>query len=133
MPALWQPSSLVPRDAEKVLIAAMRPKLAGVAVNRVVPKAGAGSTGKLIVFTRDGGAFDGLIDRARMRVRCLADDAEDANALANDTIRLMASLVGSTATYVEHLSGPIDATDKGERQQRYLLFEVHLRGVPAST
>ena len=133
MRALWQPSTLAPQDAEAVVITAMRAAYVtageAVVVARKVPKSGAGTTGNLVVFTRDGGVFDGLVDRVRMRCRCFADIDDDVADLAALTIRLVASLVGPVATRVEHLSGPLDVTDESERPQRYLLFEIHLRGV----
>ena len=134
MTALWQPSTLQPRDAEVTVGLALADLLAAagesdVWIDRKVPDP---RPARAVIVTRDGGAFDGLIDRARLRFRVYDTDDAAVNALARTVIRLWAQLVANgTATHVEHLSGPLDVTDASEAPQRYLLAEIHLRGESA--
>lgn len=131
MTALWQTPTWQPRDAEAVVITALKSRLidAGqpdVYLNRRVPDT---RHDRMVIVTRDGGAWNGLTDIARMRVRCFAANDEDAADLAALVIRLVLGLTAdATALHVEHLSGPLDTTDTSEQPQRYLLFEIHLRG-----
>lgn len=131
MTATWQPPEQKPRDAELVLAAAVRALLleadeSDVYVSRKVPDT---RRDRMVILTRDGGGFDGLRDRVRLRVRVWDVTDAAANDLAALVVGLMFRLVSAgVALHVEHLSGPLDVTDKSEQPQRYCLFEIHLRG-----
>lgn len=131
MPALWQPATLQPKNAETTVALALKALLTaagetGIYFSNKVPQP---RQARMIIVNRDGGAFDGLVDRARIRFR-VYDDGVD---LARTIVRLLPQLrANGTATYVEHLSGPLDVTDESEDQQFYLLFEIHLRGEESS-
>ena len=131
MTATWQPSSLLPRDSEATVGLWLHDALtaegeAGVIVSNVVPQP---RPGRAVIINRDGGAWDGLIDRPRLRFRVYDASNEAAVNLARTVIRLLPQLVtDGIATRVQHLSGPLDVTDESEQPQMYLLVEIHLRG-----
>lgn len=125
----WQPAAIVYPDAELTVINGIKALLtshgeSGITYGRKIPPT---RTTRMVIVTRDGGQSAALRDKARVRV--LVWDATDTkvDALARKVVALMPLLAdGSPVVHVDHLSGPYEIADVAP--ERYLLFEVHLRG-----
>ena len=125
---LWQSPPIEYPDAELTVTGLLRSLLAahGEApwVGRKLPTS---RPTRAVQVIRDGGASDGLRDRARLRV--LAWDATDQKVtdLARLVVAVAPLMVGQGGVLrVEHLSGPYEIPDAAPC--RYLLFQVDLRG-----
>lgn len=127
----WQPAPLIFPDVELVLTASVRNLLAlsgevGVFVSNRIPSA---RRERMVIFNRDGGAHDGVTDRARVRCRVWDTTDQEASDLARAVVALMPRLVdGSPVTRVEHISGPLEVPDESGQAQRYLNFVIHTEG-----
>lgn len=123
---MWPPAPVVPRDAEMVVATELRALLGGVYVGRDIP---ATRRPQMVAINRDGGAFDGVIDRPRLRVRVWDQSALAANTLARTVVAQMYALVGKSGVVgVQHLSGPYEVPDEAPETQMYLMFELAIRG-----
>lgn len=127
---MWQPAAVLYPDAELEVINGIKALLtthgeSGITFGRKIPPT---RTTRMVIVTRDGGSAVNLRDRARLRV--LVWDATDQKVtdLARKVVALMPLLAdGDPIVRVEHLSGPYEIADVAA-PERYLLFEVHLRG-----
>lgn len=126
---MWQPAPVLYPDAELVLTTAMRAALvtraeADVFVSRSVPNP---RKARMVILTRDGGTPSGVIDTARIRIRCYDQTHQAATDLARLVLALAPTLVGSNGiTAVRFQSGPYEVAD--EQPMRYALAEFDLRG-----
>lgn len=130
----WQPAPVLHPDVELVVAgkikAALRARGDLAFVGRSIPKP---RPDRLVVFIRDGGAADGVLDTASLRCRVFETTEQKANDLAMLVAALMPTLAnGAPITRVVQQSGPYEVTDEAGAQQRYLLFDVTTRGVPLS-
>lgn len=131
----WQPGDVEPPNAELALTGALRASLTAVDVDdvyvgRSVPSA---RRTRMVIVNRDGGGFDGVLDRPRIRVRVWDASPLAATDLARLVVRLMLQLPGTAGVVrVSHQSGPYEVPDASGQTQLYLLFDVTIRGaVPA--
>ena len=86
---------------------------------------------RMVIVRRDGGNSDGLRDVARLSVQVWAMTEQDATDLA----RLVAALLwaapdGDPVLMVRQQSGPTPIADTSGQPLRYLVFDIHTRGVP---
>lgn len=127
----WQPVLDAPADAELVMCTGIRALLAAddqedVFVGNKIPNP---RRTKMVVWNRDGGGSDGLIDEPLMRCRVWAETDKAANDLAADVIRFVQAMRdGGPVTYARKESGPYDVADSSGAFQKYVLFEIHMRG-----
>lgn len=126
----WQPAPVLFPDAELVVAQKLRTALRArgdqAFVGRSIPNP---RPDRLVAFIRDGGAASGVLDSATLRCRVFEQTEQKANDLARLVVALMQTIVdGVPVVRVEHQSGPYEVDDESEAQQRYLLFEVTLRG-----
>lgn len=85
---------------------------------------------RMVICRRDGGNSNGLRDQARLSVQVWATAEQDATDLA----RLVAALLwaapdGDPVLMVRQQSGPTPIADTSLQPLRYLVFDVHTRGV----
>ena len=124
----WQTSTVLYPDAELLMTEKTRALFPGVFVSNAVPNP---RRDQMLIWNRDGGSSANLRDRARMRCRVWARRPQDATDLARQLVARLPGLVnGDPIVHLEHLSGPYDLPDESGQAQRYLLFEIHTRGVP---
>lgn len=129
----WQPAAILYPDAEQVACDAIRPLLVsagqtGVYVGNKIPNP---RRDRMVIWNCDGGNASDMRDRPRMRCRVWATDDKAANDLARLIVALMPLMVdGAPILRVEHLSGPYDVPDESRQVQKFLLFEMHMRGEP---
>lgn len=128
----WQPGDVEPPNAELALTGALRAALtaedeADVYVSRSIPTS---RRTRMVIVSRDGGAFDGILDRPRIRLRIWDASPLAATDLARLVVRLMLNLPGTAGVVrVAHQSGPYEVPDTSGSTQLYLLFDVTIRGV----
>lgn len=132
----WQPAPVVYPDVElwstgfirAELGARAEPYAAGVYVSNAVPST---RHDRMVICRRDGGNVGELRDQARLSVRVWAAKEEDVNDLAALVIALfMGAADGDPVLRVAHQSGPTPIADASGQPLRYLVFDVHTRGVP---
>lgn len=127
----WQPAGIVHPDAELLCTSRIRPLLAArghadVFVGNRIPTT---RRERMVIWTRDGGAADGLFDNPRMRCRVWDVDDQKANELAHLVAALMPFLVdGAPVLFTRKDSGPFDVPDATGAAQKYLLFTLRTRG-----
>lgn len=127
----WQPAAILYPDAELVLTGLLRTAInaedagAEVWVGRKLPPV---RPARAVQVVRDGGSVADLRDRPRLRVIVWDTTDQKVADLARLVVAIMPSLVGQGGIlYTQHESGPYEIPDAAPC--RYLLFEVHLRGV----
>lgn len=125
----WQPAPIIFPDVELLLSTQVRTLLASrgaadVFVSNGIPEV---RRDRMVIWTRDGGAHDGVTDRARVRCRVWDTTPQRATDLARLVVAI-APLLTAPVVRVEHRSGPLDVPDESGKAQRYLNFVVHTEG-----
>lgn len=86
---------------------------------------------RMVIVRRDGGTATSLRDQARLSVRCWAKTEQDATDLSRLVAALLwAAPTGDPVLMVRQQSGPTPIADESKQPLRYLVFDVHTRGVP---
>ena len=123
-----QPTAIVFPDVELVLTTYLRTVLADptIYVSNAVPSP---RRDRMVTVRRDGGAPDGVRDRARVSVGVWAMSEKAANDLARIVqARLSAAPNGDPILSVRHQSGPTPVADESKQSRRFLVVEVSTRG-----
>lgn len=123
----WQPAEIEFPDIEQVMCDRTRALLADptVYVGNKIPTQ---RRDRMVIWNRDGGPENGVLESPRMR--CRVWDTTDKKA--NDLARLVAALVKGdrtspiTNTFKE--SGPFDVPDASGVPQKYMFFTITIRG-----